>query len=121
MRRTVCKSIRRLAIRHIVWGRNETAEINGHKRSGPTKILKSEPVFELDKHKRNECYRCGADNFNLKHLKKCPTKNHHCEFCSIMGHWEKCCNQKYPQRKRNMRQKKTKGTKKNQLRIRRRR
>ena len=57
---------------------------------------KSEPVFSVDKKNRRECYRCGADNFNLEHLKKCPAKNHQCEFCSITGHWEKCCNQNIP-------------------------
>ena len=31
-----------------------------------------------------------------------PAENHQCEFCSITGHWEKCCNQKHPQRKRDM-------------------
>ena len=66
--------------------------------------VKSEPVFSMDKHNRRKCYRCGADNFILEHLKKCPAKNHQCEFCLITGHWEKCCNQKYPQRKRDMQQ-----------------
>ena len=68
------------------------------------KAVKSESVFAVDKHNRKECYRCGADNFNLEHLKKCLAKNHQCEFCSKMGHWEKCCNQKHPQRKRDMQQ-----------------
>ena len=62
--------------------------------------VKSEPVLSVNKHNRRECYRCGADNFNLELLKKCPAKNH--QFCSITGHWEKCCNQKHPQRKRDM-------------------
>ena len=50
--------------------------------------VKSEPVFSVDKHNRRKCYRCGADNFNLVHLKKCPAKSHQCEFCSITGHWK---------------------------------
>ena len=68
------------------------------------KAIKSEPVFAIDKTNRRECYRCGAEIFNLKHSKKCPAKNHRCEFCSIMGHLEKGCNQKYPQRKSDMQQ-----------------
>ena len=44
--------------------------------------------FLSREHNRKKCYRCGAVNFNLEHLKKCPAKNHQCKFCSIMGHWE---------------------------------
>ena len=71
------------------------------------RTTKSEPVFPVNKTNRRECYSCGAENFDLEHLKKCPAKNHQCEFCSIMGHPEKCCIQKYPQRKRDMQQRMT--------------
>ena len=30
--------------------------------------------------------------------------NHKCEFCDITGHLEKCCNQKYPERRKQMKQ-----------------
>ena len=50
------------------------------------KMVKSEPVLAVDKHNLRKCFRCGADNFYLEHLKKCSAKNHQCEFCSIMCH-----------------------------------
>ena len=60
-------------------------------------------AVERNNNKR-ECYRCGANNFTMDHLKKCVAKNHQGEICSVMGHLEKCCNQKYPQRKKEMQQ-----------------
>ena len=42
----------------------------------------------------------------MEHLEKCPTKNHQCEFCSIMGLLENYYNQKHPQRKRDLQQRK---------------
>ena len=62
------------------------------------KTIKSEPVFVVERGNKRECYRCGAKNFTMDHLKKSVAKNHQCEFCSVTGHLEKCCNQKYPQR-----------------------
>ena len=65
------------------------------------KAIKCELVFAVERsNKKRECYRCGANNFTMDHLKK----NHQCEFCSVRGHLENCCNQKYPQRKKEMQQ-----------------
>ena len=59
--------------------------------------------------------RCGQDEqqrmlsvwgrqfYNRPH-KEVSATNHKCEFCNITGHLEKCCNQKYPERKRQMKQ-----------------
>ena len=69
------------------------------------KAIKSEPVFAIERNKnKRECYRCGPNNFTMDHLKKCVAKNHQCEIYSVTGHLEKCCNQKYPQRKKEMQQ-----------------
>ena len=61
-------------------------------------------MFAVDKPNRRECYRGGAEKFNWEHSKKGPAKNHNCEFSSKTGHLEKRCNQKYPQRERDMQQ-----------------
>ena len=66
--------------------------------------IKTEPVYAVDKMNNRECSRCGAGIFTTDHIKKCPATSHKCEFCNIMGHLEKCCNQKYPERRRQMKQ-----------------
>ena len=66
--------------------------------------IKTEPVCAVDKMNNRECFRCGVGSFRTDHIKKCPATNHKCEFCNITGHLEKCCNQKYPERKRQMKQ-----------------
>ena len=68
---------------------------------GSKATKKTEPVCAVD---NRECFRCGAGNFTTDHIKKCPATNHKYEFCNITGHLEKCCNQKYPERKRQMKQ-----------------
>ena len=65
--------------------------------------IKSEPVCAVRINKR-ECFRCGVGNFTTDLIKKCPATNHKCEFCDITGHLEKCCNQKYPERRKQMKQ-----------------
>ena len=73
---------------------------------GSKPTIKTEPVCAqaVDKMNNRECFRCGAGNFTTDYIKKCPATNHKCEFCNITGHLEKCCNQKYPERKRQMKQ-----------------
>ena len=66
--------------------------------------IKTEPVCAVDKMNNRECFRCGVGSFRTDHIKKCPATNHKCEFCNIPGHLEKCCNQKYPEKKRQMKQ-----------------
>ena len=34
------------------------------------KTIKSEPVFAVERSNKRECYRCGANNFTMDHLKK---------------------------------------------------
>ena len=71
---------------------------------GSKATIKTELVCAVDNMNNRECFRCGAGNFTTDHIKKCPATNHKCEFCNITGHLEKCCNQKYPERKRQMKQ-----------------
>ena len=66
--------------------------------------IKTEPVCAVEKVNKRECFRCGVGNFTTDHIKKCPATNHKCEFCDITGHLEKCCNQKYPERRKQMKQ-----------------
>ena len=66
--------------------------------------IKTEPVCAVEMVKKRECFRCGVGNFATDHIKKCPATNHKCEFCDITGHLEKCCNQKYPERRKQMKQ-----------------
>ena len=46
----------------------------------------------------------GVGNFTTDQIKKCPATNHKCELCDIIGHLEKCCNQKYHERRKQMKQ-----------------
>ena len=66
--------------------------------------IKSEMVYAVDRVNERECSRCGVGNFTIQHIKRCPATNHKCEYCDIMGHMENCCNQKYPERKQQMKQ-----------------
>ena len=56
------------------------------------KTIKGEPVFAVERSNKRKCSRCAASNFTMDHPKKCVAKNHQCEFCSVTGHLEKCCN-----------------------------
>ena len=66
--------------------------------------IKTEPVCAVERVNKKECFRCGVGNFTADHIKKCPATNHKCEFCDITGHLEQCCNQKYPERRKQMKQ-----------------
>ena len=71
----------------------------------PTKsVVKSEPVYAVDKTNPRECYRCGAANFTLEHVNFCMATNHRCKFCKNVGHVGKCCNKKFPLKKKEMMQ-----------------
>ena len=67
--------------------------------------IKTEPVCAVERVNERICFRCGVGNFTTDHIKKCPAINHKCEFCDITGHLEKCCNKKYPERRKQMKQK----------------
>ena len=73
------------------------------------KTVKSEPVYAIEKTKPRECYRCGEANFTMKHVNFCMATNHRCKYCKLIGHLEKCCNKKFPQRHKEMRQRPNNG------------
>ena len=67
-------------------------------------VVKSEPIYAIEKTNPRECYRCGEANFTKEHVNFCMATNHRCKFCKLIGHVEKCCNKKFPQRKKEMMQ-----------------
>ena len=58
--------------------------------------IKEEPVCAVSGSSFNtrECWRCGAGNFTMEHLKFCKGPNAICNYCGRKGHLEKVCNQK---------------------------
>ena len=58
--------------------------------------IKEEPVCAVSGSGFNtrECWRCGAGNFTMEHLKFCKGPNAMCNYCGRKGHLEKVCNQK---------------------------
>ena len=80
--------------------------------------IKSEPGFSVDKTNPGECYRCGAANFTMDHVNFCMATNHRCKFCQLIGHLEKCCNKKFPQRQKKILQRlKSRDNKKGMRRV----
>ena len=68
----------------------------------PKIAVKTEPVYATEKsYNLRECFRCGESNFTPDHIKSCTATNNRCNFCKIVGHLEKCCNRKFPQRQKN--------------------
>ena len=43
-------------------------------------------------------------NFTMEHVDFCMATNHRCNICKPLGHLEKCCNKKFPQRQKEMMQ-----------------
>ena len=43
-------------------------------------------------------------NFTMEHVNFCMATNHRCIYCKLIGHLEKCCNKKFPQRHKEMMQ-----------------
>ena len=66
--------------------------------------VKSEPIYAVEKSKPGECFRCGDQNFTMEHVNFCMATNLRCKHCKIVGHLEKCCNKKFPQRQKEMMQ-----------------
>ena len=66
--------------------------------------VKSELIYVVEKSKPRECFRCGDQNFTMEHVNFCMATNHRCKHCKIVGHLEKCCNKKFPQRQKEMMQ-----------------
>ena len=58
--------------------------------------IKEEPVCAVSESSFNtrECWRFGARNFTMEHLKFCKGPNAMCNYCGRKGHLEKVCNQK---------------------------
>ena len=58
--------------------------------------VKEEPVCTVGGSKQNdrECWRCGAGNFTLDHIKVCKAQSVMCNYCGRKGHLERVCNQK---------------------------
>ena len=70
----------------------------------PITTIKSEPVYAVEKSNPRECHRCGEANFTLEHVKYCMATNHRCKYYKLIGHLEKCCNKKFPQRHKELMQ-----------------
>ena len=64
--------------------------------------VKSEHVFAVEKTNPRECFRCGEGNFIMELVNCCLATNHRCNFCELIGHVEKCCDKKFPQRHKEM-------------------
>ena len=58
--------------------------------------VKEEPVCTVGGSKQNdrECWRCGAGNFTLDHIKVCKAQSVMCNYCGRKGLLERVCNQK---------------------------
>ena len=68
-------------------------------------VVKSEPDNAVEKTHPREFYKCGKlTNFTMGHVNFCMATNHRCNFCETIGHVEKCCNKKFPQRHEQMMQ-----------------
>ena len=70
----------------------------------PKTTIKSEPVYAVEKSNPRESYRCGEANFTMELVNFCMATNHRCKYCKLIGHLEKCCNKKFPQRHKDMMQ-----------------
>ena len=68
-------------------------------------LVKREPVCAIEKTNPRECYRCGEANFTMEHVNCCMATNHRCKYCKLIGHLEKCCVKKIPQRHKELMQK----------------
>ena len=67
-------------------------------------VVKSELVYAVERTNPKECYRCGAANLTMEHVSFCMATNHRCKYCKIVGHVEKCCNKRCPQKQKLMMQ-----------------
>ena len=57
--------------------------------------VKEEPICAISSNNNTrECWRCGAGNFTLDHLKRCKAPEAMCNYCGRKGHLERVCNQK---------------------------
>ena len=69
--------------------------------------IKNEPVYAVDRVNKIECFRGGAGNFTIEHMKRCTATNHKCEYFDIMGQSEKCGNKKHPKESKRNKQRRT--------------
>ena len=56
--------------------------------------VKEEPICAISSNNTRECWRCGAGNFTLDHLKRCKAPEAMCNYCGRKGYLERVCNQK---------------------------
>ena len=58
--------------------------------------VKEEPVCAISGNRQNnrECWRCGAGNYTLDHVKMCKAADAKCNYCGRKGQLERVCNQK---------------------------
>ena len=56
--------------------------------------VKEEPVCAVGTSNSRECWRSGAGNFTLDHVKRCKATEAMCNYCGRKGHLERICNQK---------------------------
>ena len=54
--------------------------------------IREEPICTVSESKQNdrECWRCGAGNFTMEHLKVCKTQSAMCNYCGRKGHLNLC-------------------------------
>ena len=50
--------------------------------------------MSVSRQNERECWRCGAGNFTLDHIKFCKVENAMCNYCGRKGHLERVCNKK---------------------------
>ena len=60
--------------------------------------MDSELVCAVERVNKRKWFLCGVGNTTTDHKNNCPATNQ--EFCDIIGHLEKCCNEKFLGRKK---------------------
>ena len=56
--------------------------------------IKEEPICAVSSSNSRECWKCGAGNVTLDHLKRCKAPEAMCNYCGRKGHLERVCNPK---------------------------
>ena len=59
-------------------------------------VVKSEPIFAIEKTHPRECYRSWEANFIREHVNFCIATNHRCKFCILVGHLESAAKRSFP-------------------------
>ena len=71
--------------------RQKTSKYNSQEQK-----IREELVSAVSGSKQNdrECWRCGAGNFTLHHIRFCKAQNATCNYCGRKGYLEHVCDQK---------------------------